>query len=288
MKNKNATGRIASVVLMATLILLCACEKQATQVGAASSSELSRVAMAGAAAAARARAEADTLAYEHTVSIEIDKALLPARLREIEAACRAVPSAGCTILDVSLNSHEDLPNGSIRMRLASDGIESIVALASKEGTVVGRTSHAEDLAEPIADTERQLALMNVHRDRLAEFMKSKDLKVEQLIAVSKELADVQSQIDALGTQRATLRRRVDTDLLTIQLSLPPQVYAANQSPVTDALRAFGHDVRTAVGMMIRFLAVLIPWLVIILPGLFLLRLFWRWMGRKIARRESTT
>lgn len=48
MKNKNATGRIGSVVLMATLILLCACEKQATQAGAASSSELSRVAMAGA------------------------------------------------------------------------------------------------------------------------------------------------------------------------------------------------------------------------------------------------
>ena len=282
-----ATRCIGSVVLMAALVSLCACDKQAAQLDAAGSNELSRVAMAGAAGPVGARAKDDTLAYEHTVTIEIVKVLLPARLREIEAACRAVPAAGCTILDVSLNSREDLPNGNIRMRLAPDGIESIIALASKDGTVIARTSHAEDLAEPISDTERRLALMNVHRDRLAEFMKSKDLKVEQLIAVSRELADVQSQIDALGTQRATLRRRVDTDLLTIQLSLPLQVYAANQSPVTEALRDFGHDFRTAIGMMIRFLAVLIPWLVIILPGLFLLRLFWRWMGRKLARREST-
>lgn len=284
---KNKTRCIGSIVLSATLIMLSGCEKKSMQLEAASSSGLSRVALAGAAAPVRAQAETDTLAYEHTVSVEIDKVLLPARLREIEAACRAVPSSGCTILDVSLSSHEDLPNGSIRMRLAPGGIESLIALASKDGKVIGRTSHAEDLAEPIADTDRQLALMTVHRDRLAEFMKSKDLKVEQLIAVSKELADVQSRIDSLGTQRATLRRRVDTDLLTIQLSLPPQVYAANQSPVTEALREFGHDFRTAVGMMIRFLAVLIPWLVIILPGLFLLRLFWRWMGHKITKRETT-
>jgi hypothetical protein len=54
----------------------------------------------------------------------------------------------------------------------------------------------------------------------------------------------------------------------------------------DALRYFGSDFREAVGMVIRFLAVLLPWLVIVLPGLFLLRLFWRWIGRRIARREQ--
>jgi hypothetical protein len=36
--------------------------------------------------------------------------------------------------------------------------------------------------------------------------------------------------------------------------------------------------------VIRFFAVLVPWLVVILPGLFLLRLFWQWIGRKLARR----
>src|SRR4029079_16828005 len=107
----------------------------------------------------------------------------------------------------------------------------------------------------------------------------------QLIAVSKELATVQSQIDSLNSQHANLRRRIDTELLTISLSLPTQEYSADQSPVKDALRYFGSDFREAVGMVIRFLAVLVPWLVIWLPGLFLLRLFWGWIGRVIARRE---
>lgn len=283
MNKENATRCIGWAVLMAALVALCGCDEKPMEMQMALSDERSRVAMA---TSMRTRTATDTLAYEHTVSIEIEKGLLPARLREIEAACRTASSSDCTVLDISLSLRENLPNGSIRMRVVPGGIESIIALASKDGTVVERTTHAEDLAEPIADTQRQLALMSVHRDRLTEFMKSKDLKVEQLIAVSKELAGVQSQIDTVGTQRANLRRRVDTDLLTIELALPQRAYALNQNPVTQALRDFGHDFRKAVGMVIRFLALLIPSLVIILPGLFLLRLFWRWMGRKLTRRET--
>lgn len=228
----------------------------------------------------------DTLAYEHTVSIETSKDLLPTRLREVEAACNTDRASGCKILDVSLSSQQDLPHGSIRMRLAPAGLEPIIGLASKDAKVTGRSTHAEDLAEPVADTERQLALLTLHRDRLTELMKGK-LNVDQLITVSKELATVQSQIDARSTERANLRRRIDTDLLTITFSLPMQVYAADQSPVMDALRSFGSNFREAVGMVISFLAILLPWLVIILPGLFLLRLFWRWIGRMIVRREQS-
>jgi hypothetical protein len=32
--------------------------------------------------------------------------------------------------------------------------------------------------------------------------------------------------------------------------------------------------------------VLVPWLVVVLPGLFLLRLFWQWIGRKLTRRQQ--
>jgi predicted PurR-regulated permease PerM len=116
-------------------------------------------------------------------------------------------------------------------------------------------------------------------------MKSKELKVEQLITVSKELATVQTQIESLTTQRANLRRRIDTDLLTINFSLPLQTYQSEQSPVRDALRSFGSDFRQAVGAVITVLANVLPWLVVLIPSLVLLRLLWRWISRWIARRE---
>lgn len=229
----------------------------------------------------------DTLAYEHVISIEMGRELLPTRLREIQAACNADRTSNCTVLDVALSSNQDLPSGNIRMRLAPGGVDPIVALAGKDGEVTSRHTRAEDLAEPVADTERQIALLTLHRERLTELMKNKDIKIEQLITVSKELATVQSQLDSLSTQRANLRRRIDTDLLTINLSLPRQDYTSEQTPVRDALRSFGSDFRETVGMVIRFFAVLVPWLVVILPGLFLLRLFWQWIGRRLARRQQT-
>jgi hypothetical protein len=286
MSNTNMKLSVQFIIVICALGTLCGCDKKASSLGPASSEALPAMAMQAAMApAVETVRRTDTLAYEHIVSIETSKDLLPTRLREIEAACNADRASGCTILDVSLRSEQDLPNGSIRMRLAPAGVEPIIAVASKDGKVTGRSTHAEDLAEPVADTERQLALLILHRDRLTELMKSK-LNVDQLITVSKELATVQSQIDSLSTRRANLQRRIDTELLTINMSLPIHVYAADQSPVVNSLRSFGSDFREAVGMVIRFLAVLLPWLVIILPGFFLLRLFWRWIGRMIARREQ--
>lgn len=283
---RSAPARLMAVL---AIVSLAGCQQEKfPEVAGASATRIAPLAMMAAeapAVVARTR-QSDSLAYEHTVSIELTQDLLPARLREIEEACVADTASNCTILEVSLQTSQDLPSGNIRMRLAPGGVDPIVALASKDGKITGRTTRAEDLAQPIADTERELSLMSLHRDRLTELMKRKDIKIEQLIIVSRELATVQSQIDSLTTQRANLQRRVDTDLLTLNLALPVQEYAAEQSPVTDALKLFGSDFREAIGQVIRFVAVVIPWLVIVVPGIILLRIFWRWIGRWIGRREQ--
>lgn len=230
--------------------------------------------------------KAKMLAYEHTVRIELSKQDLPVRMREVQSACNANQSLGCTLLDVTLNASDTAPSGSIRMRLTPSGVDPILAIAAKGGKLASRTTHAEDLAEPVADTDRELAQLTTHRDRLTEFMKSKDIKIEQLIVVSKELASVQAQLDALGTQRKNLQRRVDTELLTLNMELPAQGYAAELSPVRDALQSFGTDMKEAFANVIRFVAALVPWLLIIVPGLLFVRLLWRWTGRWMARRDA--
>lgn len=232
--------------------------------------------------------EQSSLAYEHSVSIELPKEVLPNRVKEIQSACQNDPKSGCTLLDVSTSANERVPSGSLRMRLAPGGVEPLIELAAKDGEITSRNTHAEDLAEAVADTERRLALLTVHRDRLAEFMKDRSLKVEQLITVSRELADVQTQLEQAATARANLRRRIDTELLTIQLSIPFQASAAERSPVLDALRGFGSTLRETLGMVIQFIAMLVPWLIVIVPGLVLVRWFWRRISLWLNRREQRT
>ena len=271
MRLQNINKFVRTLAAIVTLSLLIGCSKKEQTLAYPAAKP---VMAAVAPAIGQVQQRRDTLAYEHSVSIELDGQLLPKRLREIESACAASKPVECTVLEVSLRSHEDVFSGLIRMRIAPQGVDSAIEAASQGGKLTSRSTEAEDLAQPIADTQRRLALMTTHRDRLTEIMKSKDLKVEQLITVSKELATVQTDIDALGTEQAQLRRRVDTDLLTINLSPPEGTYQAQQTPIRDALKFFGSTFREAVGNVISFIAVVLPWLVIILPGLLLLRAFW--------------
>ena len=67
------------------------------------------------------------------------------------------------------------------MRLAPAGVDVFTATASKNGTVTDRLTHAEDLTEQVTDTEREVALLTTHRDRLSQFLQDKSLKVDQVI-----------------------------------------------------------------------------------------------------------
>jgi hypothetical protein len=271
-------GAAFGVIVTGVLVTLAGCQqKQASSPMSFAAQEAS--------GSSPANAARDTLAYEHAVAVELDKETVPERLREIEAACKADSASSCTIIESSLQSRARLPSASIRMRLASGGVEGLITLASREGKIVEHTTHAEDLAQPVADTERELALLGVHRDRLADIMKRKDLPIDQLITVSKELATVQSQIESASSTHANLRRRIDTDLLTIGLSLPMADIFSETTPVSDALRASGANFREATAMVIGFVSGLVPWLFVILPGLVLMRMFWRWIGRWLGRFE---
>ena len=262
------------------LLALGGCDRESRKLNQATISLTPQVSLAS-----EPRRKESELAYEHTVSIELDRATLPKRMQEIQAACASDKEFSCTLLDVSLRTAGEIPSGTIRMRLAPAGVDTFTAAASKNGTLTDRLTHAEDLAEQVTDTERQLALLTTHRDRLAEFLKDKSLKVDQLITVSRELASVQTQLEAAATTRANLRRRIDTDLLTLNLSVPSTAVAAERTPIRDALSSFGADFTEAIAQVIRFIAALIPWLVVLVPGLILVRLFWRAIGRWLSHRE---
>ena len=280
-------GYLPGTIVALAFIALGGCQQKEAADGAAGAAQSSstKELAAPAGPSGSSPQQRDTLAYEHRVAVELSKEGVSGRLNEIESGCRAAVASQCAILESSLRWSASLPSASIRMRLARGGVDSLIDLASRDGKITARSTQAEDLAQPVANTERQLALLGVHRDRLTEIMKSRDLKVDQLITVSRELAGVQTQIDSLGSARANLVRRMDTDLLTIDLTPPLGEFEIESTPVKDAVRQFGRDFREAVATVIYFVAWLIPWLFLILPGLVLLRMFWRWVGRSLSRFE---
>jgi len=60
--------------------------------------------------------------------------------------------------------------------------------------------------------------------------------------------------------------------------------------VSDALKSFGANFKEAVAQVITFLAYVVPWLVIVIPGFMLVRWSWRRVAlrRKRARADVAT
>ena len=281
-----ARGWVLAWLLAASALTVVGCTRQASTITAELAPNTIQLLPKLGVVPGQAQPRQDrTLAYEHTISIEISKDLLPTRIKEVRAACDMRKELACTLLDVSSREEFGVPSAHVRMRVAPTGVEALIEIASRGGHIAARSTHAEDLAEPIADTERELSLLSTHRDRLSGFLERKDLKVDQIIGLSKELSSTQTQIDTLNTQKANLLRRTNTELLNLDLSLPSQPYTAEQTPIWDALRTFGSNLGDAVAQVIRFSAFLLPWLIIVVPGIVLLRLFWRWITRWLARRE---
>jgi hypothetical protein len=259
------------------LLSLSACEKK-LELNATESK------LQGRELAVTQRAADNTLAYEHEVSLQVDRGQISQRVDAMRAACSADTKSACTILEVSVNDAESYANGQIKMRLAPTGVDALVNAASVDAQVTARKTSAEDLAQPLADVARQVSMLNSYRDRLMVLLTRKDLNATDLIALSKELATTQVQIEALASQNIQLHRRLDTDLLTIVWHIPAAQARSAASPVRDALREFGANFRAAIGNVIEFLAQLVPWLVVGLPSLVLLRMFWRWTGIWLSRK----
>ncbi len=133
---------------------------------------------------------------------------------------------------MNLQRSETVPSGIIRMRMVPAAVTPIIEVASKGGEVSSRSSHAEDLAEPVADTARQLAMLVSQREKLEGFLKNKDLKIDQVITLSKELSSVQSQIDSV--QHAS-RQPAPTDRYrTADHRLPPAAASVRRRAVARA------------------------------------------------------
>lgn len=268
--------RIAIGIVAALALCLTACAKKYQLANTAPARE--------AKLAVIDRAADSTLAYEHEVAVEAERERITALIEATRLSCAAAKQVACTILEVALNDKGTYDAGRIKMRLAPAGVDAMVKTASTDSEVTSSRTHAEDLAQPLADVARQLATLKAYRDSLTALMARKDSQVADLISISQQLATTQTQIEQLSGDQAQLRKRIDTDLLTINWHVSHSQAQSESTPVRDALRSFGTNFREAVGNVIEFLSQLVPWLVIGLPSLLLLRMFWGWTGNWLSRK----
>ena len=231
------------------------------------------------------------LAYRYGVGLELPAVNVAQVAEAHEAACRSAGAGVCQILGSTLTEYsQDNVHASLSLRaepgwLAAfrEGLKSDAEDA--DGRIVETTVSAEDLTRSIVDTEARLNTQLVLRERLNALLADRtEADVEELLAVERELARVQGDIDSATSQLEVMRRRVEMSVLDLSYASARQPFTRDTfAGLKRALGDFFYTLSDATGLVIYVIAFLIPFVILALPFLWLLRRWWR--GRR-ARRAA--
>ena len=154
------------------------------------------------------------LAYAHDVQIRLAATRVAANLAKAREACTTQKLGPCDVLGEQLTAGE-FPSGQLVMRAAPEAVGGLVGLAADGGEVAQRSTHAEDLAQAVADNGLRRKRLELQHAKLSEIMARRDAKVEDLIGLSDRLATIEAELHAAEQEAAQQQRRIATNLLTL-------------------------------------------------------------------------
>ena len=269
---------LQSGLLACAVILLAACSHEAS-----SQMEVAADGYAGGSAAAppplpaarlQSQAAQAFLAYEHNVAVQLPPDAIAARMAQAQQACTEARFGECVVLNVWQDGG-DHPSATLGMRLVPEGVDPMIALASEGARLGSRSTRAEDLAVVVRDNDLGQQRLRKERERLQEFQSRRDLAVADMIALSKQLAETEAQLEAMEQAGAQHRRRIDTQLLTIEFR--PTTTQEGRNEIWMAIRESGATLASGLAWTIRSLAFLLPVLLVLAVLVVAIR---RWRRRK--------
>jgi hypothetical protein len=220
------------------------------------------------------------LAYEHQVGIELPAERIAERLAATRAACLDERFGACSLIAAEQNSGE-YPRGELTLRIVPSGVEKLTAFAAEGGEQTSRLTRAEDLAQVVADNRQQRDQLLRQQQTLQQYQSRDDLAVADLLALAKELAAIEVQLQALNQEAAQQQRRLDTNLLTLSFTSPYQ--RSRLGLIGDAAARLLDNLAEGTAAVIEFVGYGLPFLVILFPLALLLRWLWRRITRNSAR-----
>lgn len=229
------------------------------------------------------------LAYSYAVGFELPARNVVALKDRHEAECRAAGPQSCLVLGGSVSGDgQDYVYGNLNLRAEPGWLEGFRAGLAEDaedasGRISSQSTSTEDLTRNIVDTEARLQAQETLRERLIALLERPSDEIGDLLAVERELARVQGELDSARSQLRVMRTRVDMSRL--DLSYTPIVNPVSSralAPVENALRNFLSTLSGSLATVITIIAAAIPFVLILVP---LILLVWRGFRRWRVRRR---
>lgn len=214
------------------------------------------------------------IALRHHLNVEIPQKNMQA---SFDAALKHCEALSCQILSANYNKETPYspPYASLSVRIPPRNVEIFLSGLAKSGEIMQHMREAEDKTNEVVDTDARIKNMTELRDRLRSMLSDKSAKFKDIIDVERELANTQSQLDSLLSIRKVLS--LETDFVAVNVDFTAKQGITEQgffAPVAQALKNAGRVMMESLATLISFVASAIPWLLIGIPLLLLIRKFW--------------
>jgi len=223
------------------------------------------------------------LAYEHSLKFEGDPTTIKARVDEVKSACSEQRFGACSVLKLE-STAGDYANASLSLRVVPEGIAPLSALAGEGQALASQETHAEDLADAVANVANSKDLAERQRVSLLDFAGRKDLVVADMISLSQQLSVVDSQLQQLSQESAQQVRRIESNLLHIRWNSNRDSTPATEFSILGIWETFTDNLMDGLQGAAEYAGFLLPMLVLFFP----LALIWRWAWRFATRRSRTS
>jgi len=114
------------------------------------------------------------------------------------------------------------------LKIPSDQLQSFITQLQSLGTTLSISSSSTDITEAFEDTEGRLKNLYLRRNRLRAMLETETKKLNDILAIDRELNTVQNNIEQY--ERTQKRRRHDVDYSTVNLTLIPKITISSKQP----------------------------------------------------------
>lgn len=201
-----------------------------------------------------------------------------------DAAVKHCEVLNCQLLSAYYNKETPYspPSASLSARVPPRNVEIFLTGLAKNGEVLQHGRDSEDKTNQVVDTDARIKNLTELRDRLRIMLTDKTAKFKDIIEVERELANTQSQLDSMMSMRKILSQ--ETDLVAVNIDFTAAQGITEQgffAPVARALKDAGRVMMESFAAVITFVMGAIPWLLIGIPIIWLVRRYWAKIKTKL-------
>ena len=205
-----------------------------------------------------------------------------------ESAVSFCGTIQCEVVSSSITTRtaDSAPSGNVLLRVVPEDLKKLLAHIQTLGKVAQHTMERQDKTTDVVDTEAKIKNLTSFRDNLRAMLGRQSATVKDLIEIQQQLTETQSDLDSETAQRKILAN--ETEKITVEISFRverPNVSAGGFSLIWKALRESGSVLADSTASLLYTIFSIIPWLVLIVPGCWLLMKLWRKVRQKKSERD---